>query len=247
MKSDKLVFFGHHKAGSRFFRMTILQPLAEANGYRVHAYAIRNPPFHFRQAHELDLHNIDVDAFAAPGAALLNVGNTSAELVELLASRVDFRGVHVVRDPRQVLVSGYFHHREGHQTHAPTGWVWDMLVEDREQLQRLSLEEGLLYELEHIGSDVIGDQIAAWRPRPDTIELKLEDFRDVDGYESPAMARLVDFLALPVRPQLRFSRTFGNPESQPWQDVFTPRVTSAFKERFGPLLVDLGYERDLDW
>jgi len=32
-----------------------------------------------------------------------------------------------------------------------------------------------------------------------------------------------------------------------WRKHFTPRVAQAFAQRFGQLLIDTGYERDLAW
>lgn len=53
------------------------------------------------------------------------------------------RGVHVVRDPRDVLVSGYFSHKNSHPTDN-----WPELEAHREALQSLPKEEGLLKEIE---------------------------------------------------------------------------------------------------
>jgi len=67
---------------------------------------------------------------------------TNAEIEE--AGRLPpHRGFHVVRDPRDVLVSGYFSHKNSHPTDN-----WPELREHREALQSLSKEEGLLKELE---------------------------------------------------------------------------------------------------
>jgi hypothetical protein len=52
-------------------------------------------------------------------------------------------GFHVVRDPRDIIVSGYFSHRNSHPTEG-----WPELVPHRERLRALSLEEGLLEEIQ---------------------------------------------------------------------------------------------------
>lgn len=245
---EKIAFFGHHKCGSRFFRMSLLAPLLTANGYEVLKYDIRERPFHFRLAHELDLRNIEFDRFSEPGRKLLNLSNASGEVVaETFKAAPDLRGVHVVRDPRQVLVSDYFHHREGHNVESPVGWVWDALKEDRPHLLALPLEDGLIYELDHITHDVFENQLAAWRQHPNVIEFRMEEFAGADGYDWPAMARLVEFLGVEERPPLKFEQVFANAEAKSWRDVFTPRLTDLFKRRWGQLLIDLGYERDLDW
>lgn len=245
---EKIVFFGHHKCGSRFFRNTLLRPLMRANGYEVLAYQIKAPPFHFRLAHELDLNNVDFDAFAQPGRKLLNLANTSAEIqARALEAAPDLMGVHVVRDPRQVLVSNYFHHREGHNVSSEVGWVWEALAEDRPHLLSLPEEEGLLYELEHITADIFNNQLDAWRLHPNVIEFRMEDFIGAEGYEHPSVRRLVDFLRVEKRPPLKFDNTFGNEASKSWREVFTPRVTQVFKDRWNWLLIQLGYENGRDW
>jgi hypothetical protein len=67
---------------------------------------------------------------------------TNAEIEEARALP-PHRGFHVVRDPRDVLVSGYFSHKNSHPTDG-----WPELEEHREALQSLSKEEGLLREIE---------------------------------------------------------------------------------------------------
>lgn len=52
-------------------------------------------------------------------------------------------GVHVVRDPRDILVSAYFSHLHSHQTDA-----WTELREHRKELGELSKEEGLYREMD---------------------------------------------------------------------------------------------------
>lgn len=227
--------------------MNVMRPFAKANGYRVHAYEIRSSPFHFSDAHDLDLHNVDFTAFAAPGKALLNLSNAGLPVVDaVLETGVAFKGVRVLRDPRQILTSSYFHHREGHPTSA-LGWVWDKLEEDRPHLVRMSLEEGLLYELDNISGAILRHQVAAWRPRSDTIEFRLEEIAGAGGYHHPAFAKLRDFLGLGTYPTLKFQHTFENPDARAWWEVFTPKVIFAFKEQWGQLLIDLGYEQSLDW
>lgn len=248
MAPEKIAFFGHHKCGSRYFRTTVLGALAAANGHEIVRYEIRNPPFHFRLAHDLDLANIDFERFAEPGRKLLNFGNASPEgVARAFAAAANLKGVHVVRDPRQVLVSGYFHHREGHSVENAAGWVWEALKEDRPRLQALPLEEGLLYELDHITDDILSNQIAPWRSHPQVIEFRIEEFDGATGYDWPAIERLTNFLGLEVLPPLDLKRTFSDSGAPSWREVFTSRLTETFKTRWGGLLVELGYETGLDW
>lgn len=244
---NKIVFFGHHKCGSRFFRKTLLDTLARSNGYEVLSYSVEKPPFHYDVSHDLDLFNVDFDRFSSAKRCLLNLSNAGAPVVErVFAAAPDLKGVHVIRDPRQILVSGYLYHLKGHNTDY-AGWVWDRLKQDRAVLQSLSVEDGLLYEMENITADVLDNQLASWRPHANVIEFKLEEFGDVESYAAPAMQRLLNFLEFESLLSIDFGEHFTNPNSKHWRSLFTPRVEHAFKRRFGGLLIDLGYEPSFDW
>ncbi|MEX1061039.1 MAG: hypothetical protein WED13_08455, partial [Methyloceanibacter sp.] len=56
-----------------------------------------------------------------------------------------FRAVHVIRDPRDVVVSAYFSHLHSHPTSG-----WPELIDFRGKLTSLSTKEGLLAEFEFI-------------------------------------------------------------------------------------------------
>ncbi len=93
---------------------------------------------------------------------------TNAE-VEYVAGESDFLGFHVVRDPRDVLVSGYFSHLYTHPTDQ-----WPELVAHRERLAACSIEEGLMIELDF--SRQFLDKMAGWDySRENILELKLEE------------------------------------------------------------------------
>jgi hypothetical protein len=78
------------------------------------------------------------------------------------------RGFHVVRDPRDVLVSAYFSHLHSHPTDN-----WPELVEHRDRLQSMSKEDGLMREMDF--SEPAFDDMNTWDyDRSDVMELKLE-------------------------------------------------------------------------
>lgn len=99
------------------------------------------------------------------GVEFLAYTNAEIEKVKRLP---EHRGIHVVRDPRDVLVSGYFSHRNSHPTE-----YWPELEEHREALQSLSKEEGLLKEIEF--SRPFLDAMRDWEYDQDSIlEMKME-------------------------------------------------------------------------
>ncbi len=56
----------------------------------------------------------------------------------------NYRGFHVIRGPRDVVVSGYFSHLYSHAL--SDGWL--ALTMHREQLKKVNIDEGLLLEID---------------------------------------------------------------------------------------------------
>ena len=145
---DCFVFFGHHKCGSRFFRFEVFDTLIEKTGARLRHYQVQNPPFHYSRMDELDLCNIDFSNLGEDGRDVVMFANSSTRSLDKIKSSANhWKGLRIIRDPRQVLVSNYFHHQKGHRIEF-NGWIWDQLAQDRPILEGLPQEEGILYELD---------------------------------------------------------------------------------------------------
>lgn len=98
-----------------------------------------------------------------------------------------YRGVHVVRDPRDVLVSAYFSHLKTHGTDD-----WPELIEHRERLQSLSKQDGLMAEMEF--SAPFFRDMATWNyHQPNVLELHMED---VTARPEEAFLQITRFLDL---------------------------------------------------
>jgi hypothetical protein len=166
----------------------------------------------------------------------------------------------VIRDLRDTLVSGYFSLKVSHGAFAA-----DQVSELRRDLQRKSIEEGLLQTIDQwltVNAKIQRSWLEAGEP-----VIRYEDLleNDVEILERV----LIDECGYPVpRPRLRravetrrFDRmSKGRPRGEEdvsahlrkgvagdWRNYFTAPVKEAFKERWGELLVTAGYERDLDW
>lgn len=238
-----LVFFGHHKCGSRFFREEVFRRIADTQNADIIRYKITKPPYHYSQLDELDLGNIDYSRLETEGQKIVMFANGSPRSMAALDLREkDWRGLRVIRDPRQVLVSGYFHHKGDHP--AAPSWVWDQLVEDKPILQSLSEEDGILHELDSISKQVIEEHILADFSDERVLTIKLEDFA-----KNPAekLREISEFLKVSGLHGLNLERTFAYKESRPWQNVFTSKIRKAFKDKYGEALIELGYEKDLFW
>lgn len=239
-----LVFFGHHKCASRFFRNEVFGVAAEATGARVRKYEIKNPPFHYSMSDDLDLSNMDFKRLGEDGRDVVLFSNaTQRSLARIKRATKDWKGIRILRDPRQVLVSNYFHHRGDHYTEF-NGWIWDQLAHDKPILRDLPEEDGLLYELDSISKQIIETQILCPFDDDRVMTIKLEDF----AQDSQAhLKRISEFLGISDTAGIDFLRTGANSKSGLWQNHFTSGLREVFKERYGQALIDLGYAEDLDW
>lgn len=178
-----------------------------------------------------------------------------------------FRGTHVIRDPRDLLVSAYLYHlrtdeewcSKPNPNHRdlPTG------VSYQQHLNSLSREQGLLYELANVSGGIITN-MGSWNyDDPRFLELR---FEDVVGNERSSFARIFRWYGMPWlyrRRAVNMAESWslgkmpgGDPAARharkgsrrgQWQDFFTPRVKQEFKRRYGGVLIKLGYVADHDW
>jgi len=88
---------------------------------------------------------------------------------EKICTIKNYRGFHVIRDPRDIITSGYFSHLYSHKTDG-----WNSLYQHRQQLKKVSKDEGILKEIEF--SSYFIDHIMDWNYNdPDILEIKMED------------------------------------------------------------------------
>jgi len=124
------------------------------------------------------------DFVRANGVDVLTFANAS---IEHTRSLPPFLGIHVVRDPRDVLVSAYFSHKKTHGTQG-----WPELAEHRERLQSLSKSEGLSAEMEF--SAPFFEDMRTWDyDQPNVLEMKMED---VTSRPVEAFLNIAEFLDL---------------------------------------------------
>jgi hypothetical protein len=179
----------------------------------------------------------------------------------------DFRITRFLRDPRDLVVSGYLYHKRGAEDWCnvvdPTPEDWEVVngvipeglsagQSFSAYLQSLSLEDGLLAELEfrrrHFESmrawpdehpwitsfryeDIIGNEVDIYR--------RIFAFYELPRSHQWMAARLADYLS--ARRQKKRLKHIRNPRPHQWVEHFTPRVTACFEEQYGDLLDKLGY------
>jgi hypothetical protein len=221
----------------------------------------------FRWRGDYRHYNSDLAAFLR-GYDSHRLASVNGHALEL-DSLGDFRLSRFVRDPRDLVVSGYFYHRRGAEPWCtlqnPTDADWAFAngrVPDglkvaggsfSAYLQSLSKEEGLLAELEFRTHHF--DAMAAWpKDHPQVLLLRYEDVlgRELEVFErlfehyelSPFERRLGRYFARRYslarrRPQDAHIR---NPSAGQWKQHFTPRVREAFNDRWAGLVTRYGYE-----
>jgi hypothetical protein len=180
----------------------------------------------------------------------------------------DIRVSRFVRDPRDLLVSGYFYHKRGAEHWAnfrdphPEEWrvigapVPDCLPRGMSlsgYLNEVSVEEGLLAEIEFRRQHF--DSMQRW-PRNDP-RVRCYRYEDIVGNERQVFGDLLKFYELPwaqrrkgVRwaMRLRADKRAGkyahirDPRGGQWREYFTPVVSRRFDAEYGDLLEHLGYQ-----
>jgi len=152
-------FFGHHKAATTWARNILRESTIALN---LDMQVVHSPTV-------WDGHASLGDWVRAARPDLIVLTNARIEDVETLP---ELRGVHVIRDPRDILVSGYFSHMNSHPE-VVDGVPWDDLPPHRRHLREVSEDEGLLAELAFIAPYI--DSMSTWRQQPNILELRMED------------------------------------------------------------------------
>jgi hypothetical protein len=155
-------YFGHHKAASRWATL-ILGDLAASLGLRT--LTVYTP--------------VEWDGY--PDLGGLVADRSPDLLIYPNARQVDadslgpLRGFHMIRDPRDIIVSGYFSHRYSHPEVFPKASRFGTeLPPHRAELAALDIDAGLSREIEFSGQFI--DAMATWNyAQPHIFEVRMED------------------------------------------------------------------------
>lgn len=178
----------------------------------------------------------------------------SAENFTVIRNHLD-KFVVLYRDPRDMAVSRYFHvlNEESHR-HC-------------QAYKEMSEEDGLLHSINIVRREFLSwikdwHEVALAHPEA-IVEVRYEELHaDVRG----TMGRVLSFLEVPC-PGGLLERMAGTQMKQPvdlkeslaqhdtrrkgivgdWRNLFSQKQRDYFKKIAGPLLIELGYEKDLDW
>jgi hypothetical protein len=173
-------------------------------------------------------------------------------------------GSHIIRDPRDMIISGYFYHL----------WCSEEWVHRKkprfnnrsyqEVLNSLSKEEGIAMEISRCKRAI--NNMVSWDYfNPNIVEIKLEDLNDEKGvftkiFQKYGFDEEQLEKALSIVERLGFEKIAGRKKGEEdqkshfrkgvsgdWKNYFTPEHKKLFKEMYPEAVVKLGYEKDDNW
>lgn len=166
-----LAYFGHHKCASRWISEILWRVAGEA-GLNTFGVYDADTPFRAGVLQQTAPHAVPfdraqlrqrVDAARAHLVGCLTADRLQAEILR------PSRAFHVIRDPRDIIVSAYFSHRNSHTTDG-----FPHIQAHRDALTGTSLEQGLLLEIDF--SQTLLHQLGDWDyAQPSILELKMEE------------------------------------------------------------------------
>ena len=155
------VYFSHHKAASSWTKIILFEI----------ATALRLDARHVISSADMALNKRTLSAVAAQRPDLLMVNDQKPAVTDWLPP---FTGLRIIRDPRDIIVSAYYSHRNSHSLDND-GEHWSDLETHRAELRGLDFDEGLLQEIEFSGSRFV-DRLAEWCDDPRDVKvIKMED------------------------------------------------------------------------
>ncbi len=245
-------FFGHHKCGTTWLRR-MLGDLFEGRTLTFHNWLV----FDEEASPYARLFLRDALAnLARPEETLVMITDASEGLRSLLSERGEVRAIHVIRDPRDLLVSAYYSHLHSHSIED-----FPALARHRRELEALPAAEGMAAVMRFLAP--VYRALAGWDyQRASCLELRYEDLvRDCAAtlVEAGAWLGLArEGLAAAARraaDRHSFARASGGRTSgqedvrshfrrgEPgdWQTHFDARLRASFVEATGELVEQLGY------
>lgn len=230
-----LVHCGHHKSGTVWFRQVLLSVIR---------------PYGLRQQEGRS-------AVILPATDVAFYANAATFERSQIGGR-PFRGSHVIRDPRDLVVSGYEYHLVTDEPWTKRPWYDGLSYQ--QYLRSMSEHDGLMAEIEWLAAGT-GADMAAWDyNQPEFLELRYEDaFADEVGtfeqlFRWYGLNEEATTVALEAVDRLSLKRGVGalanharSGDPGEWRTRLAPEHIARFKELTGDLTVRLRYETDPDW
>lgn len=241
-----IVVATHHKTGTVWMD-GVFKAIAAALG--------RN----YLQLNSRNLHRLD----ELERPSILFSPDSNLHRLSDLLDRDDVRILHLIRDPRDVLISAMHYHKKSKET-----WLHEAVPGyDNRTYQRTlnglkTTLQKYVFEMEHSTRNTIREMVQWDYGRPNCIEARYEDLRQDKRLR--CWSGMVDALGFDPEEQVvcremfRKNSLFGNltlygskhvrsGDVAQWKRTFTPELATAFLERFPAALQVLKYEADDGW
>ena len=181
---------------------------------------------------------------------------------DLTSSHYNYRGVHIIRDPRDIIISGCFYHKVSSEKwlHNPSRQYGGKTYQEKINSYS-NLEDQILFEMENSGFRNI-NKILNWDySNPLFYEIKYEEL--IKDSKLILFNNIFDFLGFPadIKPtlleisynksmfsgKLKQSKHIRSGKSKQWENHFNSIHKNRFNNLFGDALIRLGYESNNDW
>ena len=203
---------------------------------------------------------------ALPGEIVLAHLEAHPDVQEVLVQN-NFKHFFIYRDLRDVVVSLFFMWKNGKGADMWPRRYFFSLNSDDERLaflisgwgrDKLPEDIPLTVNFPHVGKRFMGNM--NWLSDPNSLCLKYEDLLSQDRSEH-TLHRMAKFLLRTDQPKIiksavykmkkgfdpSRSRTYRKGKTGEWRRYFTAEHIKLFKDYAGDTLIELGYEKDLDW
>lgn len=173
-----------------------------------------------------------------------------------------WKGLHLIRDPRDVIVSAAFYHAVSREPwlHAKSADLGGMTYAEKIK-SYAALEDRIAFEMEHASRRTIQDMMSWNYSNPRFVEARYETliadtdlrvFHDIftelgfPGRAIPTCLRAAYENSL-FSGRVPRSRHVRSGRRQQWREHLSPHHRRRFLSLFGDVLIRLGYEHDDSW
>ncbi|MCF8414424.1 MAG: sulfotransferase domain-containing protein [Melioribacteraceae bacterium] len=258
-----IYIFGYHKGGTTLFRK-IFREFCDLNNKKF--LALPGKQTHIPQ-------NADVILFPH-------------SLIDLSLISEPFLGVHTIRDPRDIVVSGYLYHRRTNekwcvnsdfdfkhpimfpqvpysQEYRSEDWKMKYLkslngMSYQNNLLNMSQYDGLFFEMNNYGTWTI-ESMDKWDYNNENIlEIRFEDVMNNFGEIFKMIFEHLRFSKSEIKQGINIAakhdlnrkskaeiariKHVSSPKASKWKDYFETRHIETFGQKFGDIMLKLGYE-----
>ncbi len=183
-----------------------------------------------------------------------------------LSQLPSYRGTHIIRDPRDMIVSGYFYHLRTKESwvHIPRTEYHNMSYQ--QYLASLSQEKGITAEIARSAKTVFRDMMSWDYDNPSFLEITYENLITHEKKMFAAIFNHYGFTDDAIEAAVHIAEKYSlknmvrkasaGPDSPShirsgrpgeWKKYFTGEHKKYFKDLLGDMVVTLGYETDNNW